>query len=162
MDTENWKRKLRCGDVLTLRNGDKLFYLGYGDFDDGTTTDNYNENLQFINSFGIPIDSDFDIILIERPMIKMREDFYNFIKNYIEEKEYEITELKDEYDFEDIIGEARNALLNSITDIVEEICWQIKQAYEEDNSKWEKIFQRVKEEIKKQKGDDIKWKKKTL
>jgi len=79
----------------------------------------------------------------------MREDFYNFIKNYIEEKEYEITELKDEYDFEDIIGEARNALLNNITDIVEEICWQIKQAYEEDNSKWEKIFQRVKEEIKK-------------
>ena len=79
----------------------------------------------------------------------MREDFYNFIKNYIEEKEYEITELKDEYDFEDIIEEARNALLNNITDIVEEICWQIKQAYEEDNSKWEKIFQRVKEEIKK-------------
>lgn len=79
----------------------------------------------------------------------MREDFYNFIKNYIEEKEYEITELKDEYDFEDIIGEARNALLDNITDIVEEICWQIKQAYEEDNSKWEKIFQRVKEEIKK-------------
>ena len=79
----------------------------------------------------------------------MREDFYNFIKNYIEEKEYEITELKDEYDFEDIIGEARNALLNNITDIVEEICWQIKQAYEEDNSKWEKIFQKVKEEIKK-------------
>ena len=79
----------------------------------------------------------------------MREDFYNFIKNYIEEKEYEITELKDEYDFEDIIGEARSALLNNITDIVEEICWQIKQAYEEDNSKWEKIFQRVKEEIKK-------------
>ena len=79
----------------------------------------------------------------------MREDFYNFIKNYIEEKEYEITELKDEYDFEDIIGEARNALLNNIADIVEEICWQIKQAYEEDNSKWEKIFQRVKEEIKK-------------
>ena len=79
----------------------------------------------------------------------MREDFYNFIKNYIEEKEYEITELKDEYDFEDIIGEARNALLDNIADIVEEICWQIKQAYEEDNSKWEKIFQRVKEEIKK-------------
>lgn len=79
----------------------------------------------------------------------MREDFYNFIKNYIEEKEYEITELKDEYDFEDIIGEARNALLDNIADIVEEICWQIKQEYEEDNSKWEKIFQRVKEEIKK-------------
>lgn len=68
MNTENWKRKLRCGDILTLRNGDKLFYLGYGDFDDGTTTDDYNENLQFINSFGMPIDSNFDIILIERPI----------------------------------------------------------------------------------------------
>lgn len=79
----------------------------------------------------------------------MREDFYNFIKDYIEEKEYEITELKNEYVFEDIIEEAKNALLDNIADVVEEVCWQIEQAYEEDNSKWEKIFQRVKEEIKK-------------
>ena len=62
----------------------------------------------------------------------MREDFYNFIKSYIEEN-YDIKEIKNAYELSDIIGEANNALIDNVVDIIiNETSHQVEEEYEKE------------------------------
>lgn len=71
MINKNWKRQLKIGDVLTLRNGQKLFYTGNGKLNNEVLLDVFNDDLQYvIEFFGKKWvrDSEQDIIKIERPI----------------------------------------------------------------------------------------------
>ena len=62
----------------------------------------------------------------------MREDFYNFIKNYIEEN-YDLKEIKNAYELSDIIGEANNVLIDNVVDIIiNETGRQVEEEYEKE------------------------------
>lgn len=60
----------------------------------------------------------------------MREDFYNFIKNYVEEN-YSVEEIKNLEELENIIDEANKALIDNAFDIANEISNQIENEYTE-------------------------------
>lgn len=58
----------------------------------------------------------------------MREDFYNFMKNYIEKK-YNIKEIKDNYEISDIIGEEID---NAVDMLINQTRRQLLEEYIKD------------------------------
>ncbi len=58
----------------------------------------------------------------------MREDFYNFMKNYIEKK-YNIKEIKNDYEISDIIGEEID---NAVDMLINQTRRQLLEEYIKD------------------------------
>ena len=78
MEKKDLRELLKDGDIVTVRNGDRLVYYGNG-FDD-LDTDNYSNDLSIISDLDVNLNyienalgghkkSDSDVIRIERPIL---------------------------------------------------------------------------------------------
>lgn len=97
------KNDLEQGDVVTLRNGDKLVYLGDESFADlGDENDNYvsdfedlNDDLSYTDRWNDKPDYDYDIVKVERPAT-----YYTAFEREDKAREMTIKEISEKLGYE--------------------------------------------------------------